>query len=167
MAISVPIDNSSWHGNTFLNNDNYEKFKKKYKNYDVRVVIHNGTGVFLNMKDDKFSSLVTDWQGVPGTLIIHTGKGGLIRKVTVPFHQPMGLCSSVIFSRVAGLTGDEWDLINDFFYYMGYTTAFISTTTEAVVELAKTKGYEPYMFLQNRRTHNNVTLLFKVLTPCF
>lgn len=166
--ITLEKSKLSWHASTFLHNANKVAFQEKYKKWDAKLVIKHGMGLWFNLiTDAALGGIVNDWHGSNCALSLTTPNGG---GVTFNFHQPVGLCSSVILSSPAYYTKEIDEFLNDFLYLMGYTNLFVSIhgmqstmSSEGLKELLPKWGYEAYIQLNNRRTQRDLILYTKTL----
>lgn len=166
--ITLEKSKLSWHESTFLHNSNRIAFQTKYKKWGAKLIIKHGMGLWYNLiNDDHLGGIVTDWHSTNCTLSLTIPSGGTI---AFNFHQPVGLCSSVILSSPAYFTKEVDEFLNDFLYLMGYTNLFISIhsmqsnmSSEMLKETLPKWGYEPYIQLNNRRTQRDLILYTKTL----
>lgn len=161
-----------WHNTTFNDANLITRFRKKYTDWDFKIVVQHGNGIWVDVMKDPVhavTKLVNDWGGSLCSCTLANEKLGI--KVSFSFRQPYILCSSVELSPPSILVSPMADLVHEFLYLMGYTNIFISVREsstcyqykDALEPILEKDGYISYMKLNNRRTGNNITLYTKTL----
>ena len=76
-------------------------------------------------------------------------------------------CGIINVQSRNGNLGDEvWNMLENLFYLMGYTTVLVSVNDPTAVNKFRKRNYNTFLDTINRRTRNSMTLMFKQLELC-
>jgi hypothetical protein len=165
MAIVIAPDKEPLLSGSFITPNNLENFKIKYKEKFLEITLtrfisSKRTVIEHNiLESSSLNRFVVDHGSYLGfDLIVRTADGA----TTYPFQQMPGFCGGVFLTFMSDLKLPfVLEMLEDFFYLSGYTVLFLSLIREDKFLLEK--GYNIYMNITNRRTHNNVNLYYKSL----
>lgn len=164
--VRLENSNADFFNLTFHNKDLHKRFiKSYYPKYKINVKIKDR--VYDIDKEEDAIAASFDHAKESITVNFYNDKSRYSRNVYAS--QFLAQCSSVIITTDDCIVDKDQTMLEDLFYLLGYTVVFISfrpTRGLTLLESFTKAGYNPICQGKNKRSGNEIAIMFKELKLC-